>query len=118
MAGVSTTVYTVAQAEAGKAAYSEVCASCHADDLSGGGDPPQLAGADFIASWKSRTTRDLFQSLQRMPPGGPTLTAEQYLAIAAYILKENGAKAGGQSLTESTLALLGSIATGERPVQP
>ncbi len=106
-------VYTAAQAAAGKAAYLDRCAACHAEDLSGTGDPPPLVGSDFIASWKTRTTREMFQYLKGMPPGGPPLSADQYLAVVSFILQQNGAKAGDQRLTEATSVLLGSVATGE-----
>ena len=39
-----------------------------------------------------------------MPPGGPVLTPEAYASIGAYILKFNGASAGGRELTASTAA--------------
>lgn len=108
-------VYTERQAEAGKAAYLDRCAACHASDLGGTGDPPGLAGADFIASWKGRTTKEMFDYVQSMPPGGPALSTEQYLAVVSFILQQNGAKAGEQPLTDATNVPLGSIATGERP---
>ena len=38
---------TTQQAEAGRALFQARCASCHATDL-GGGEGPQLAGANFI----------------------------------------------------------------------
>ena len=108
-------VYTEAQAAAGKAVYLDRCAACHAEDLSGTGDPPALAGADFVASWKTRTTTDLLHYLQGMPPGGPPLSADQYLAVVSFILQQNGARAGDQRLTDATSVALGSIATGDRP---
>ena len=110
-------VYSESQAAAGKVAYLERCAACHAEDLSGTGDPPALAGADFLGTWKTRTTKDLLQYLPGMPPGGPPLSAEQYLAVVSFILQQNGAPSGDQRLTDTTNAVLGSIATGERPRQ-
>ena len=67
-------VYTAAQAAAGRAAYQANCASCHVADLGGRNEAPQLAGGDFMNTWRSRTTKDLFDYMSStMPPGGPSL---------------------------------------------
>jgi alcohol dehydrogenase (cytochrome c) len=60
----------------------------------------------------------LFEFIQAtMPPGGPTLSVDQYLNISAYILQRNGAVAGSQPLTPTTAAAIGSIA-GQPPAPP
>ena len=106
-------VYTADQAAAGRAAYQANCASCHMPDLAGRSEAPPLAGANFMNGWRSRTTRDLFELIQStMPPDGSNLTADQYLAIAAFILGSNGASAGAQPLTPTTAVAIGSIASG------
>jgi len=88
-------VHTAAQSAAGRAAYQASCASCHMPDLAGRSEAPPLAGPNFMNSWRSRTTRDLFEFIQStMPPDGSNLTADQYLAIVAFILESNGASAG------------------------
>lgn len=110
-------VYTEAQAGIGRALYLDHCAACHAEDLGGTGDPPALAGRDFVASWRARTTKDLIRLVQTMPPGGPALAADQSLAVAAFILQQNGAKAGDQPLTNMLVVPIGLIATGERPLE-
>ena len=72
-------VYTAAQAAAGRAAYQANCASCHVADLGGRNEAPQLAGGDFMNTWRSRTTKDLFDYMSStMPPGGPSLGPDQY----------------------------------------
>jgi hypothetical protein len=98
---------------AGRASYQTNCASCHLPDLAGRNEAPQLAGANFINAWRTRTTRDLFEYIQSaMPPSGENLGAEQYLAITAFILQANGAQAGTQPFTPTTTVPIGSVATG------
>ena len=88
-------VYTAGQATAGRTVYQASCASCHLPDLAGRNEAPQLAGNNFMNAWRTRTTRDLFEFIQStMPPTGETLSADQYLAVTAYILQVNGAPAG------------------------
>ncbi|MGH8518259.1 MAG: c-type cytochrome, partial [Panacagrimonas sp.] len=66
-------VFTAAQAAAGRTAYDASCASCHLPDLSGRNEAPQLAGANFVTTWGSRTVRDLVSYIQAgMPPGNAT----------------------------------------------
>ena len=91
-------VYTAAQATAGQALYQANCASCHVPDLSGRNEAPPLAGANFMTTWRGRTTRDLVEYMQAtMPPGQPSLAESAYLDITAFILQSNGAAAGESS---------------------
>lgn len=110
-------VFTAAQAAAGRTMYAERCAACHLDDLGGNGDAPPVAGADFVAGWKQKTTGDLLKYLRGMPPGGPALSDAAYLDVMAYLLDENGAAAGETPLTAATGATVGAIATGRRPAR-
>jgi len=111
-----TSVFTKAQADAGRVTYKNSCASCHTPDLGGSPEFPQLAGDDFMSAWKTRTSRDLYEFIQAtMPPEGPMLTGEQALGLVAFILHENGAPAGTTALTATTAAPIGSVATGKRP---
>ena len=48
----------------GRAAYDGNCAGCHVADLGGRNEAPQLAGADFMNSWRTRTTKDLFEFIR------------------------------------------------------
>src|SRR5215469_15012519 len=50
--------FTAAQAQAGRAAYQGTCGACHAPDLSGR-EGPQLAGANFMSQWGTRTAGEL-----------------------------------------------------------
>ena len=96
------TTYTEAQAAAGKAAFAKSCAACHMPDLSGNNEVPQLAGESFMGTWGDRTTKEFFEYMSgAMPPGGPALTVDAYEAIAALILKSNGAPAGGEKFAPS-----------------
>jgi len=108
-------VFTKEQAEAGKAQYETTCARCHSADLGGNTEAPALAGTGFIGSWGSQTTLDLFKYVQGMPPDGPRLQLDQYLAVVAFILQQNGAVAGTQPLVASTAVRVDTIATGEKP---
>ena len=109
-------VYTAAQATAGRAVYQANCASCHVADLGGRNEAPQLAGGDFMNTWRSRSTRDLFDYMSStMPPGGPSLSPDQYASIVAYILQQNSAAPGATAFAGTTAAPIGTIATGQRP---
>lgn len=79
-------------------------------DLSGNGDIPQLSGEIFLSTWRTRSTKELFDYLSAtMPPAGPRHGAETYLAISAYILQANGAVTGAEALTDSTAVPVGSL---------
>jgi alcohol dehydrogenase (cytochrome c) len=111
-------VYTAAQAAAGRAAYQANCASCHVADLGGRNEAPQLAGGDFMNTWRTRTTKDLYDYMaSAMPPGGPELSPDQYASIVAYILQQNSAAAGATPYSGTVAVPIGTIATGQRPPQ-
>ena len=107
-------LYTPAQANAGQTVYQTSCASCHLPDLAGRNEAPQLAGNNFMNTWRARMTRDLFEFIQStMPPTGETLSADQYLAVTAFILQANGAAAGPRPLAPTTAVAIGQL--GVRP---
>src|SRR5687767_12698015 len=67
-------VYTEEQAERGAMQYRLVCEHCHLADL--GGNPveeaPSLVRDAFLARWKGKTARDLFDTLSKtMPADNP-----------------------------------------------
>src|SRR5471030_1451731 len=106
-------VVTAEQVAAGRAVYQASCASCHVADLTGRNEAPQLAGNNFMNTWRARSTRDLFEFIQStMPPSGESLSAAQYLAVTAYILQANGASAGATAFAATTAVPIGSVATG------
>lgn len=109
-------IFTTAQAAAGRAAYQTSCASCHVADLGGRNEAPQLAGGDFMNTWRNQTAKDLFDFMSStMPPGGPSLAPDQYAAIVAYILQQNSAQPGAVAFDGTQAVRLGTIATGQRP---
>ena len=90
---------TAQQAETGRGLYQARCSTCHATDL-GGGEGPQLAGANFVASWGTRTARELVNTIRTtMPPASPgSLDENSAVNLAAFILAANGAAPGNQAL--------------------
>jgi mono/diheme cytochrome c family protein len=112
----TSTVFTKAQADAGRATYKTTCASCHSPDLGGTSEFPQLAGDDFMSAWKTRTVKELYDFIHAtMPPEGPMLSTEQALGLVAFILEQNGGTAGTTAMTDTTDAPIGKVATGKRP---
>ncbi len=108
--------YTAAQADAGQASYQANCASCHLPDLAGQNEAPALRGPNFMRTWRERSTRDLVDYMQAtMPPGRPSLGPQEYVNLAAFILRSNGAAAGAQALQPSGSVAIGSLATGQAP---
>jgi alcohol dehydrogenase (cytochrome c) len=109
-------VFTAQQAAAGRTAYQTTCVGCHMPDLGGRNEAPQLAGSNFMSTWRTRSTRDLLEFTQStMPPSGESLPVEQYLNIIAFILQSNGAAAGEQPFMPATSVPIGSVATGVAP---
>ena len=103
-------VFTHEQVEAGHAAYAKNCASCHMPDLSGNAEIPPLAGETFLGTWKNKTTKDLRDYMAAaMPYGGPSLDAETYTEITAYILSTNGAIAGEEKLGVATRVPISNV---------
>jgi len=106
-------VFTGAQAAAGQAAYAANCASCHLPDLAGQNEAPQLAGTNFRANWRAKSTKDLIDYMSAtMPPGKPSLADQDYVNIAAFVLRSNGAPAGTTALSATTAVAIGTVATG------
>ena len=69
-------VYNASQAATGTSVYAASCASCHMADLAGRNEAPQLAGNNFMNTWRNRSTKDLFEFIQStMPPTGENLSA-------------------------------------------
>jgi len=108
--------FTPEQAAAGRAGYVEHCSACHGLDLKVL-RTAQLAGAEFMDRWQTRTTGDLLAQLKAaMPPdniGG--LPEDTYLGIIAYILQVNGRSATDELLTAAAAVPIGSGAGGAGP---
>ncbi len=100
----------------GKTAFQAHCASCHAGDLRGRDDAPALKGDAFLATWQAKPVKELFEFVRTtMPPEGGSISADDYLAIVAYALQENGATAGPQPLTPSTSTLISAVLSRPKP---
>ena len=101
-------LFTNAQATAGEAVYTRACAACHGRTLTGGSAPP-LTGPAFAASWRNPrvTLDDLFFVMRTTMPPRQTnaLSADERVAVFAYILSVNGYPAGSVALTTTTAAL-------------
>jgi alcohol dehydrogenase (cytochrome c) len=111
---VASAQFTGEQATAGQSIYQANCSSCHAADLGGRNEAPQLAGSNFMGVWGFRTAGELVAYIQTaMPPTNPGgLGAAAYGNVGAYILQSNGAAAGTQSLTAGSTTVIRSVATG------
>src|SRR4051794_12946430 len=106
-------VFTGSQATAGGSVYAASCASCHMADLAGRNEAPQLAGNNFLNTWRNRSTKDLFEFIQStMPPTGESLSEAQFLSVTAYILQANGAQPGATPMTPATAMAIGNVAAG------
>jgi quinoprotein glucose dehydrogenase len=92
-------VFTKQQADRGKAVYGEQCAKCHGETL-GGGDAPELVGADFVGRWKGNNVGAIFELIHKtMPTDDPgSLSTRQAADLTAFILSSNGFPAGAKDL--------------------
>jgi alcohol dehydrogenase (cytochrome c) len=106
--------YTSAQAAAGSAIYAANCASCHAQNLSGGAGPA-LVGPSFekalAANYPTAARLHAFISKQ-MPLNAPgSLSAAEYLELTAYVLRKNGFEAGSVPLSIQNAATVKLVGT-------
>lgn len=89
--------FTAEQAAHGAVVYARACASCHGPRLEGG-DESALKGDRFIGNWSrgGRTLDDLvFMARTTMPLGAAdSLSVNDLVAVLAYILEQNGYRAG------------------------
>jgi len=100
-------VYSEAQAARGEKVYAASCASCHGDDLSGGGQTPPLSGQEFNSDWNDLSMGDLYDRTHlSMPADKPgSLTPEQTVDVIAFLLKKGSFPAGQADLPTDTAAL-------------
>jgi cytochrome c5 len=90
-------VYSKAQAEAGKALYTKVCAKCHMFKTEPNEEAPALGGENFFKTWDGRSVYELATQIKTaMPPDGSvTLTDDDTANAIAFILQTNGFPDGG-----------------------
>jgi mono/diheme cytochrome c family protein len=107
---VRESAYSSAQAERGKKVYEANCVTCHLPDLDGSANATAdargapLVGTRFIQDFGESKVSALFNKMKRdMPSGKPgTLTDQEYLDAASYVLQRNSFPAGAAELTSDT----------------
>jgi mono/diheme cytochrome c family protein len=100
-------VYTTAQAERGKQVYEANCVTCHLAELDGSANPTAgargapLTGTRFVQDFGESKVSALFNKMKRdMPSGRPgSLSDQEYLDVATYVLQKNSFPAGSAELT-------------------
>jgi PQQ-dependent dehydrogenase (methanol/ethanol family) len=101
-------LFTADQADRGSAVYATQCAFCHGQGLEGATSTP-LAGARFMTKWgdgKHSVDDLLFVTRTQMPYGAAgTLTSRQYVDVVAFILENNGYRAGSKELVANAPSL-------------
>ena len=99
--------FTEDQAEEGRAAYAERCASCHGDNLDDGEVAPPLKGTDFRERWRAESPDVLFTlTADTMPQDQPgVLDDATYAALVAYIYRENGSTPRNEALPDDPVLL-------------
>jgi alcohol dehydrogenase (cytochrome c) len=110
-------IYAVAQAKRGQTLYAQTCASCHAPDLSGGGQASSLTGSDFNAAWNDMPLRDLFERIRAtMPADAPgTLKPAEVADILAFLLQKAAFPAGDADLPADASKLEGMKFVAPKP---
>ena len=94
-------VYTEEQATRGEDVYRAECQLCHLKDLRGGGFASGLVNGAFTTRWNGRNLGDLYAiTRSTMPQGAPaSLSPQEYVDIAAFLLKANGYPVGEEELS-------------------
>jgi PQQ-dependent dehydrogenase (methanol/ethanol family) len=99
--------YTAAQAAQGASMFAASCATCHAQNLTGGAGPA-LVGSSFHTSINAnyKTAGQLYTFIRKqMPLTAPgSLSTANYLAITAYVIQKNGYSAGSTALSAASAA--------------
>lgn len=113
-------VYTAEQAARGKAQYTQTCANCHMDDLSGSGQALPLAGDAFTETWEGQTVGDLFDLIHNtMPQDKPgTLSSDTVADVISYLLQYNKYPVGKDELKGDPAMLKAIIITKKAAAPP
>lgn len=102
-------VFTLRQATDGANLYAASCIECHGATLRGGEAGPALTGPAFWNKWGEQPLAAFFQiTASTMPvnnPGG--FSGEQYAALVAFMLYQNGLPAGDTALPSTAAQLVG-----------
>ena len=116
-------VFTAEQAERGRTLYEAICIECHLASLAGANEAPPLRGADFLDAWGTGAVVDLADTIRvTMPPENRnSLSPQQSYDLAAFVLQQNGAAVGNETLAVDNLDLGASqeVVTppGEREIE-
>ena len=133
----TTTVFTAAQAEAGRSAYENSCGRCHTYSLRGrkgedgevppaaslpapflkfigpAGRVPPLIGQNFVSKYGPKAVAEMYVLFRGAADSTPVselhMSDDTVVNITAYILQMNGAKPGNQPLTKTTGASFQSL---------
>ena len=112
-------VYSDEQSKRGAALYTQYCAICHGEDLSGGGaeSVPSMTGSKFSTRWDNLTLGDLFDRMfLLMPQDAPgSLTRDQHVDILTFILAKNGFPVGKTDLTSQAEVLRAIKIVAQKP---
>jgi mono/diheme cytochrome c family protein len=102
---VTERVYSAGQATRGQEIYKTQCAECHGNVMEGASGPP-LVGDMFLSNWSARPLTNLVDKIHKtMPFNSPgSLSRQQALDLAAYILQSGKFPAGQAELSEGALA--------------
>ena len=98
-------VYSAEQATRGQELYDAQCASCHGMEMEGSIGPP-VVGDGFMANYSERPLATLVDKIQNTMPfqAEGTLSREQSIDLAAYILQGGEFPAGQAELSDAQLA--------------
>lgn len=110
-------VYTADQATRGMATFKAQCASCHGENMMGGGGAPAAAGPEFVFNWKDKSVGELFEYVRtNMPPGAAgSISDQKYADIAAAIFQATEFPAGQAELPADATALADIQIIKEKP---
>jgi len=101
-------VFSSSQAAIGAQLYGQSCIECHGATLRGGEAGPALTGAAFWDKWSGQSLAALYQiTASTMPVNNPNgFSAEQYAALIAYMLQQNGLPQRADPMPSAALDLV------------
>ena len=99
-------IYTKAQADGAKKQYDKICADCHPFTVAAKKKPKDLPLGDepFFENWAGRPLTELVTLIALTMPndGSAVVTEAEALDLVAYMLQQNGFRAGSKPLTKET----------------
>jgi cytochrome c len=109
-------VYTAAQAKRAEPLYSQKCAKCHAEAMTGK-DAPAIKGPEFSANWNDLSLNDLFEKIRIAMPDDEkgTLTRPQVADLIALMLQTAEIPEGKTEVPTDAAALKEIKYLGSKP---